>query len=115
MDQRTTDVLRERLSGEHEELLRQLKDLGARYDADGIEDPLLEAGFADAGQATAERVNLLTMVKNLRDTLREVEAALQRMEVGTYGQCQRCGQPIAEERLEALPATRLCIACKRAR
>src|SRR6266511_2961907 len=92
MDQRTTEVLRERLSGEHGELLRQLKDLGAQHDADGIEDPLLEAGFADAGQATAERVNLLTMVKNLRDTLREVEAALERMETGTYGQCQRSGQ-----------------------
>jgi DnaK suppressor protein len=115
MDQQTTDVLRERLSGEQGELLRQLKDLGAYQDADGIDDPLLEAGFADAGQATAERVNLLTMVKSLRDTLREVEAALERMDAGTYGQCQKCGKPIAEERLEALPATRLCIACKRAR
>jgi len=115
MDQRTTDVLRERLSGEQKELLRQLQDRGARHDADGIEDPLLEAGFADAGQATAERVNLLTMVKSLRDTLREVDAALDRMETGTYGRCQKCGKPIAEERLEALPATRLCIACKRAR
>jgi DnaK suppressor protein len=115
MDQRTTEVLRERLSGEQGELLRQLQDLGARQDADGIEDPLLEAGFADAGQATAERVNLLTMVKSLRDTLREVDAALERMEAGTYGRCQKCAQPIAEERLDALPATRLCIGCKRAR
>jgi RNA polymerase-binding protein DksA len=115
MDQRTTDALRERLSGEQKELLRQLQDLGAHHDAEGIEDPLLEAGFADAGQATAERVNLLTMVKSLRDTLREVEAALERMDAGTYGRCQKCGQPIAEERLEALPATRLCIVCKRAR
>ena len=115
MDQRTTDALRERLNGEQGELLRQLQDLGARHDTDGIEDPLLEAGFADAGQATAERVNLLTMVKSLRDTLREVEAALERMDAGSYGRCQKCGQPIAEERLEALPAARLCIACKRAR
>jgi DnaK suppressor protein len=115
MDQRTTEVLRERLSGEQGELLRQLQDLGARQDADGIEDPLLEAGFADAGQATAERVNLLTMVKSLRDTLREVEAALERMDAGTYGRCQKCTQQIPEERLEALPATRLCIVCKRAR
>lgn len=115
MDQRTTDTLRERLSGEHKELLRQLEDLGARHGEDGIDDPLLEAGFADAGQATAERVNLLTMVRNLRGTLLEVDAALDRMDSGTYGQCQKCGQQIAEERLEALPATRLCIGCKRAR
>jgi RNA polymerase-binding transcription factor DksA len=55
------------------------------------------------------------MVRSLRDTLREVDAALDRMDTGTYGRCQKCGNPIAEERLEALPATRLCIACKRAR
>jgi DnaK suppressor protein len=115
MVQQTTDQLRKRLTGEQVELLRQLQEFGARHDADGIENPFLDQGFADAGQATAERVNLLTMVKSLRDTLREVQDALQRMEAGTYGVCQRCGKPIAEERLEALPATRLCISCKRAR
>jgi DnaK suppressor protein len=115
MDQRTTDELRDRLTDEQGELVRQLRDLGARHDADGIEDPFLEMGFADAGSATAERVNLLTMVKSLRDTLREVQAALERLDGGTYGVCQRCGKQIAAERLEALPATRLCIACKRAR
>ncbi len=115
MDQQTTNALRERLTGDHKELRRQLQDFGARHDADGIEDPLLDEGFADAGQATAERVNLLTLVKSLRDTLREVEAALGRMDGGTYGLCQKCGRPIPEERLEALPATRLCISCKRAR
>jgi DnaK suppressor protein len=115
MDQQTTDQLRKRLTGEEVALLRQLQELGARHDADGIESPFLEEGFADAGQATAERVNLLTMVKSLRDTLHEVQDALQRMDAGAYGVCQRCGKPIAEERLEALPATRLCISCKRAR
>jgi DnaK suppressor protein len=35
------------------------------------------------------------------------------MEAGTYGLCERCGQPIADERLEALPAVRLCMDCKR--
>ncbi|HZD70506.1 MAG TPA: TraR/DksA C4-type zinc finger protein [Actinomycetes bacterium] len=115
MDQQTTDRLHERLVGEQDELTRQLRDLGARQDADGIENPFLDEGFADAGQATAERVNLLTMVKSLRDALHEVQDALQRMEAGTYGVCQRCGNPIPEERLEALPATRLCISCKRAR
>jgi DnaK suppressor protein len=115
MDQQTTDQLRKRLTGEEVALLRQLQELGARHDTDGIERPFLEEGFADAGQATAERVNLLTMVKSLRDTLHEVQEALKRMDAGTYGVCQRCGKPVAEERLEALPATRLCISCKRAR
>jgi len=110
----TLTRLRTRLIGEHDELLRQLRELGGEGD-DGIDDPFAEEGFADTGQATAERVNLLMMVKSLRDILREVQAALERMDAGTYGICQRCGQPIAEERLEALPATRLCISCKRTR
>jgi RNA polymerase-binding transcription factor len=115
MDQQTLDRLRERLETERGEVRRQLDDLGARRDAEGIEDPELDEGFADAGQAAAERANLLTLVRSLRDTLRDVEQALDRMEAGTYGTCERCGQPIDEERLEALPAARLCMSCKRQR
>jgi DnaK suppressor protein len=100
MDQQTLGQLRERLETERGEIRRQLDDLGARRDAEGIEDPELDEGFADAGQAAAERANLLT---------------LDRMDAGTYGICERCGQPIAEERLEALPAARLCLNCKRER
>jgi DnaK suppressor protein len=37
------------------------------------------------------------------------------MDAGTYGLCERCGQPIGDERLEALPAARLCMTCKRQR
>jgi DnaK suppressor protein len=115
MDHQTVDRLRERLETERGEVRRQLDDLGARRDAEGIEDPELDEGFADAGQAAAERANLLTLVRSLRDTLRDVEQALVRMEAGTYGLCERCGQPIGDERLEALPAARLCMSCKRQR
>ena len=113
MDHQTVDRLRERLETERGEVRKQLDDLGARPDAEGIEDPELDEGFADAGQAAAERANLLTLVRSLRDTLRDVEQALGRMEDGTYGLCERCGQPIADERLVALPAVRLCMDCKR--
>ena len=115
MDQQTVDRLRERLRSEQSELHRQLDDLGARPDAEGIEKPDLNEGFADAGQAAAERASLLTLVRSLRDTLRDVEQALGKMEAGTYGLCERCGQPIGDERLEALPAARLCMTCKRQR
>jgi DnaK suppressor protein len=115
MDQQTVDRLRERLETERSEVRKQLDDLGARRDAEGIEDPDLNEGFADAGQAAAERSSLLTLVRSLRDTLRDVEQALARMDAGTYGTCERCGQPIDEERLDALPAARLCLTCKRQR
>jgi DnaK suppressor protein len=115
MDQQTVDRLRERLESERGEIRRQLDDLGARRDAEGIENPDLNEGFADAGQAAAERASLLTLVRSLRDTLRDVEQALDRMDAGTYGTCERCGQPIADERLDALPAVHLCLSCKRQR
>ena len=82
MDQQTVERLRERLETERGEVRRQLDDLGARRDAEGIEDPELDEGFADAGQAAAERANLLTLVRSLRDTLRDVEQALDRMDGG---------------------------------
>jgi DnaK suppressor protein len=113
MDQQTVERLRERLESERGEIRRQLDDLGARRDAEGIENPDLNEGFADAGQAAAERASLLTLVRSLRDTLRDVEQALGRMDAGTYGTCDNCGQPIADERLDALPAARLCLSCKR--
>jgi DnaK suppressor protein len=115
MDQQTVGRLRERLESERGEIRRQLDDLGARRDAEGIENPDLNEGFADAGQAAAERASLLTLVRSLRDTLRDVEQALDRMDAGTYGTCERCGQPIADERLDALPAAHLCLSCKRQR
>ncbi len=47
--------------------------------------------------------------------LDQVDAALERIEEGTYGTCTACGQPIAEARLEAIPYADLCIECERKR
>ena len=44
--------------------------------------------------------------------LQAIEEALWRIEKGTYGVCRDCGEPIAEARLNAIPWTRVCIACK---
>jgi RNA polymerase-binding transcription factor DksA len=43
--------------------------------------------------------------------LAEIEAALQRLALGTYGKCERCGEPVGELRLRAIPHARLCMAC----
>lgn len=47
-----------------------------------------------------------------RATLADVEDALARIDAATYGRCADCGADIAEERLEILPATRVCVACQ---
>src|SRR6266568_8098340 len=46
-----------------------------------------------------------------RQELAEIDAALRQIAEGTYGTCERCGRPIAEARLHALPATRFCVDC----
>ncbi|MBM3322843.1 hypothetical protein FJY69_05145 [candidate division WOR-3 bacterium] len=47
-------------------------------------------------------------------TLREIESALRRIEDGTYGKCERCGNAVPPERLELVPHARLCVKCLKA-
>lgn len=74
-----------------------------------------DEGFADSGQVTAERGEVEALAGSLLETLAEVEDALAKLDDGTYGSCESCGQPIPEARLEAMPAARLCIACASSR
>lgn len=102
--------LKERLETERASLERQLADYGVS-DNGGLQVKVDE-GFADSAQATAERSEILSLVDQLVATHTEVIAALERMDGGTYGICERCGQPIAPERLQAVPTARLCMTCK---
>jgi RNA polymerase-binding transcription factor DksA len=58
-----------------------------------------------------ERSQISALVRQVRHHLAEVDAALDRVEAGTYGVCERCGSPVGDARLEALPAARSCIDC----
>ena len=94
------------------DLRQQLADLGANPDEDSLEGVDFDFGFADSAQSTAERGKVLALVDRLRDQLASVERATRKLEDGTYGTCDRCGQPINGERLEALPYSTLCVSCK---
>ena len=65
--------------------------------------------YGDTATVTYDRELDYSLEENSETVLREIDAALQRIEDGTYGVCERCGKPIEEERLEAIPWTRLCI------
>lgn len=103
--------IRAALEEEKVSLERQLEEHGVNPERGGVEVSVDE-GFADSAQATAERSELLGLIRQLRDHHAEVLAALQHLAAGTYGKCERCGQEIPIERLEAIPATRLCVSCK---
>lgn len=64
-----------------------------------------------AGEAAPERIST-SLDAHSRALLREMDAALARIESGTYGECIRCGQEIGTKRLVAFPCTRYCLACK---
>jgi len=103
---------RELLEELKDALRRQLLDMGADPDADSLEGLDFDFGFADSAQSTAERNKVLAVVERLRENLHDVDLALTKMEKGTYGICERCGNPINPERLEAIPYARLCVSCK---
>jgi len=58
-----------------------------------------------------ERSQVESLARQERNHLDEVEAALRRVDDGSYGICERCGQQIARARLEARPVARTCIGC----
>ena len=78
-------------------------------------DPSATIGFGKrVGEGTNEaisRIERVAQADSLTATLEDVERALQKLDEGTYGICDRCGALIPEERLEARPWTSLCIAC----
>ncbi|MEA2433208.1 MAG: hypothetical protein QOG54_665 [Actinomycetota bacterium] len=111
MDQQVLDHARAHLEAEKETLGRQLAEHGVEAGGDGLEVDTTE-GFADSAQVTAERSQLISMVQQLLARQRDAIDALGKLEAGTYGKCENCGKDIPLERLQAIPATRLCMECK---
>jgi RNA polymerase-binding transcription factor len=69
--------------------------------------------LADIATHTYDRELDSTLEESEEQHLAHIDAALRRIEEGTYGICENCGQPIGIERLEAMPWVTLCIDCKR--
>lgn len=84
--------------------LAQIVDTASASSGDDEHDP--------EGQTVAfDRAQIAALLADARHELTEIDAAVARRSAGSYGICERCGRPIAAERLEALPAARTCLAC----
>ena len=101
----TADRRRDQLEGERALLAGQVAGLEP---GSGKGDEFDE-GFADSGQVAAEQGENKVLAGRLRTELDDVERALAKLDEGTYGTCETCGEAISEPRLEAMPATRFCI------
>lgn len=109
-----TERARERLQDERRRL-ESLRDQGeelAGLDEEQGESTGELADYdqhpGDAGTHTFERSKELAVQDQLDNRLADVDAALERIEAGTYGACEVCGKPIDDERLEARPTARYC-------
>jgi RNA polymerase-binding protein DksA len=83
-----------------------------------LHDLMLDAGDgagndqADVGSTTFERDHEMSLANNAREMLAQTEHALLRIEDGSYGVCESCGEPIGKMRVMAFPRATLCLSCK---
>jgi len=108
------DPQRARLDAEREETLARLAALTSDYDgvvaasrdtnADDEHDP-------EGSTIAFERSQIGALVRHARHHLAEIGAAVERWDAGTYGVCETCGGMIGDERLQARPTARACMAC----
>jgi DnaK suppressor protein len=83
---------------------RSSVEAAAAANADDEHDP-------EGATLAFERQHVAALIEQARAQVLDVTAALDRLDEGRYGQCVRCGEPIAPERLVARPAAALCIGC----
>jgi len=105
-------LLRHRLEAKRDSLLKELKTITST----SVVAARRERGpYVEEGELATEIIEVGTglMLENrVRGQLAEVEHALHKFELGTYGLCEICGQPIGPARLEAFPQAKLCLSCK---
>jgi len=112
-----TDRFRERLLEERKRVEAAIQYLREEHPG-SLEEEIEESvgsdnHLGDTATATLDREIDYTLEENSEQVLAEIDDALQRIEDGTFGTCRTCGQPIAPERLEAMPWATQCIDCKR--
>ena len=107
------DKIRARLETERQRLQNEMSELQTKVEPD--EARREGSPFGKREEEATESFELekrLALEKQVRANLTEVEHALEKLDKGTYGLCDVCGQPIPAERLEAMPHANLCMSCK---
>ncbi|MGC1371529.1 MAG: TraR/DksA family transcriptional regulator [Candidatus Sulfotelmatobacter sp.] len=111
MGKSEVEQLRKKLELQRQEVARFLKQIEEEtrsLDADSAQDP------ADQCVSSMSKESLFQQSSQRRTSLRLIEAALRRIEDGTFGECAGCGDEIPIRRLNALPWTQFCLRCQEA-
>lgn len=105
---------REALHARRDALRAELEALTARP-TDATPSVSFGKRVGDGTTEAVERINTTAAARSIAASLAEAERALAKLDEGSYGLCDHCGKPIAEERLEAIPWATHCVACAGAR
>jgi DnaK suppressor protein len=105
MNERQREYFRRRLIQWKEEIIREAKETLQNLAADSV----AHADLADRASSEAERANELRTRDRQRKLISKIDAALRRIEEGTYGFCEETGDPITLRRLEARPIATLSL------
>ncbi|MEU7713898.1 TraR/DksA family transcriptional regulator [Micromonospora chalcea] len=98
---------RDELNAEYDQTLSEITELQRERLTDSAGDDQ-----ADTGTKTFEREQEISLANSIKERITQVERALERLDEGGYGWCERCGNPIPVERLAAFPSATLCVTCK---
>ncbi len=109
MKKKELDTLKAMLDEEKQKILRHLEDL-----TDSSEEGLQDSSGDEVDIASMEisQASLQKIGKRETYLLKKIDLALKKMEEGTYGECEECGEQISVARLMARPVAQLCIDCK---
>jgi DnaK suppressor protein len=105
----TYNKLRQELSEQKGQLVAQLEATARAVREDGVG---YSNHMADVGTEVFEQARDVSLARQLKRSLEDVERALGKFDDGTYGICETCGTIIELARLEALPSARLCMHCQ---
>ena len=108
MDQKDIEYFRKLLTS----MLEEAKQKGDSTIEELTDSNEVFADPADRATAESDRAFTLRIRDRERRLIRKIQSALQRIDDGTYGICDECGEEITIPRLKARPVTRLCINCK---
>ncbi|HYX88131.1 MAG TPA: TraR/DksA C4-type zinc finger protein [Gaiellaceae bacterium] len=111
-----TERFRSRLLEERQRVLEAIQYLHEENPGsmqDETQENPIDNHLGETASVTLDREIDYTLEENEGRVLAAIDAALKRIDDGTFGTCRTCGKPIGDERLEALPYTTQCIDCKR--
>jgi DnaK suppressor protein len=115
MDSEILAQLKGRLVDGCDKIVAQLETVTKEksFNKDKVQTKWQDLGNKDEDNAVevADYQDNISLERNLETSLEKIKIALQKIEAGTYGICEKCGRPIEEARLSAYPEAADCVAC----